>query len=148
MNTGEWSCLISFAWAPLSCSERRGSEKFKMKLYVTNGIRIHATPRQVNQRFRPLGQDDLMAICGLMSYRRVGYKFIKPLHDNTCRIDYGYMCIWTDCQTKSTFLISMKILANIITVNITLHWLSNHNRFHTCIVTCTFVFTNQDTVTL
>ena len=44
MTTGEWSCLISFAWAPLSCSERRGSEKFKMKIYVSSGIRTHATP--------------------------------------------------------------------------------------------------------
>ena len=25
------------------------------------------TPRQVNQRFRPLGHDALMKICGLMS---------------------------------------------------------------------------------
>ena len=46
MTTGEWSCLISFAWYPLSCSERRGgSEKFKMKIYVSSGIRTHASPR-------------------------------------------------------------------------------------------------------
>ena len=32
MTTGEWSCLISFAWDPLTCSEGRGgSEKFKIK---------------------------------------------------------------------------------------------------------------------
>ena len=46
MTTGEWSCLISFAWDPLTCSERRrGSEKFKMKIYVSSGIRTHASPR-------------------------------------------------------------------------------------------------------
>ena len=32
MTTGEWSCSISFTWAPLTYSERRGSEKFKMKI--------------------------------------------------------------------------------------------------------------------
>ena len=41
MTTGEWSCLISFTWAPLTCSERGGSEKFKMKIYVSSGIRTH-----------------------------------------------------------------------------------------------------------
>ena len=29
------------------------------------------TPRQVNQRFRPLGHDTLMMICGLKSFRIV-----------------------------------------------------------------------------
>ena len=41
MTTGEWSCLISFAWDPLSCSEQAGIEKFKMKIYVSSGIRTH-----------------------------------------------------------------------------------------------------------
>ena len=41
MTTGESSCLISFTWAPLTCSERGGSEKFKMKIYVSSGIRTH-----------------------------------------------------------------------------------------------------------
>ena len=46
MTTGEWSCLISFVWDPLTCSERRGGiEKFKMKIYVSSGIRTHASPR-------------------------------------------------------------------------------------------------------
>ena len=44
MTTGEWSCLISFTWTPLTCSERGGSEKFKMKIYVSSGIRTHTTP--------------------------------------------------------------------------------------------------------
>ena len=41
MTTGEWLCLISFAWDPLSCSEQAGIEKFKMKIYVSSGIRTH-----------------------------------------------------------------------------------------------------------
>ena len=40
--------MISFAWAQLTCSERGGSEKFKMKIYVSSGIRIHAT--QIHDR--------------------------------------------------------------------------------------------------
>ena len=52
-----------------------------------------ATLRQVNQRFRPLGHDGLMIFSGLMSYRIMGYKLIKQVRDNTCQIDYGYMCI-------------------------------------------------------
>ena len=47
--------------------------------------------------------DGLTMICGFMSDRIMGYKLIKPLRDNPCQIDYGYMCIWTDCQTKSHF---------------------------------------------
>ena len=73
MTTGEWSCLISFAWDPLTCSERRGgSEKFKMKIYVSSGIRTHASPRLEEQRFRPLGYDTLMQIWRLISYWIVG----------------------------------------------------------------------------
>ena len=46
MTTGEWSCLISFAWDPLTCSEgRRRREKFKMKIFFSSGIRTHASPR-------------------------------------------------------------------------------------------------------
>ena len=44
MTSGEWTCLISFAKAPLTCSERGGSEKFKMKIYVSSGIRTHTPP--------------------------------------------------------------------------------------------------------
>ena len=44
MTTGECSCLISFTWAPLTCSERGGSDKFKMKICVSSGIRTHTTP--------------------------------------------------------------------------------------------------------
>ena len=41
MTSGEWTCLISFATAPLTCSERGRSEKFKMKMYVSSGIRTY-----------------------------------------------------------------------------------------------------------
>ena len=44
MTSGEWTCLISFATAPFNCSERGGSEKFKMKIYVSSGIRTHTPP--------------------------------------------------------------------------------------------------------
>ena len=44
MTLGEWTCLISFATAPLTCSERGRSEKFKMKIYVSSGIRTHTLP--------------------------------------------------------------------------------------------------------
>ena len=53
----------------------------------------HASPRQESQRLRPLGHEGLMLIGGLMSYRIMGYTLIKLLRDNTCQIDYGYMCI-------------------------------------------------------
>ena len=43
-SRGIKKCLISFATAPLTCSERGGSEKFKMKIYVSSEIRTHTTP--------------------------------------------------------------------------------------------------------
>ena len=46
MTSGEWTCLISFATAPLTCSKRGRSEKFKMEIYVSSGIRSHTTPVQ------------------------------------------------------------------------------------------------------
>ena len=49
MNTGELSILISLTWAPLTCSERRGSEKIKMKIYVSSGIRTHTTQIKDNK---------------------------------------------------------------------------------------------------
>ena len=39
-------------------------------------------------------------------------------------------------------------IASIMTVYRTLHWVSNHNRLHTGIVTYPFVFINQNTVRL
>ena len=147
MTTGEWSCLISFTWAPLTCSKRRGSEKFQNKniCLQRDSNQHHTSPRQESQCLRPLGHEGLMMISSLMSYRIMGYKLIKPLRDNTCQIDYGYMCIRTECQTKLSFLISMQILASIVFVYRILNWVSNHNRFHTGIVTYPFVFIYQNT---
>ena len=108
MTSGEWTCLISFATAPLTCSERSGSEKFRMKICIQwDSNPCHSSPPQESQRLRPLGHEGLMVFSGLMSYRIMGYKLKKKLlHDNTCQLDYGYMCIWTECQTKLSFLIS------------------------------------------
>ena len=108
MTTGEWLCLISFALAPLSCSEREWAkiqnENVWLQLDSNPG---HATPRQVNQRIRPLDHGALMTICGLMSYRIVGYKLIKYITwQHVSNWFWLHVCIWTDCQTKSTFLIS------------------------------------------
>ena len=75
MTTGEWSCLISFAWALLRCSERGGTEKIQNENICVQWVSDprSASPRQVNQRIRPLGHDALMVNCGLMSYRIVGH---------------------------------------------------------------------------
>ena len=71
-----------------------GREKKNKKKMSPAGFEpTPGTMRQVNKRFRPLGHDSLMMICGIMSYRIVGYKLIKTLRDNTFQIDYGYMCI-------------------------------------------------------
>ena len=35
ITSSELSCLISFSWNPLSCSEQAGIEIFKMKIYVS-----------------------------------------------------------------------------------------------------------------
>ena len=69
MTSGEWTCLISFATAPLTCSERGGSEKFKMKIYnFMSPAGFEPTPRQSKtgqlQRLRPLGHEGLMVISG------------------------------------------------------------------------------------
>ena len=46
MTTGEWSCLISFAWDPLSCSEQAGIEKFNENTCLQrNSNPRHAMPQ-------------------------------------------------------------------------------------------------------
>ena len=52
ITTGEWSYLISFAFAPLSCSYREGSEKFKMKMYISSGIKTHDVTLKSNPRLK------------------------------------------------------------------------------------------------
>ena len=44
-STGEWSCLISFAWASSSCEEREASKQLKIKnVYI--GIRTNSLPHR------------------------------------------------------------------------------------------------------
>ena len=48
MTSGEWTCLISFATAPLTCSERGGSEKIQNEnICLQRDSNPHpASPRQ------------------------------------------------------------------------------------------------------
>ena len=46
---------------------------------------------------------------------------IKSRADNICQINYGKMGIWTDCQTKSAFLLPLKTYINSITINGNVH---------------------------
>ena len=66
MTSGEWTCLISFATAPLTCSERGGSEKFKMKICLQwdSNPRPRQSTTGMLQRLRPLGHEGLMVISG------------------------------------------------------------------------------------
>ena len=85
-------------------------------LQISQGIRFYfiilsspttaklgVTPRPVKRRFRPFGHAAFM-IMRINILHHSWIKLIKPLRDNTCQIHYGYMCTWTDSQTKSTFL--------------------------------------------
>ena len=95
MTSGEWTCLISFATAPLTCSERGGSEKFKMKYRSAAGFEPHnASPRQETQRLRPLGHEGLVVISAWFNVLQDnGIHISKNLRDNTCQLDNRYMCI-------------------------------------------------------
>ena len=48
MTTGEWSCLISFTWASLTCLERGESEKIQNEnlRFQRDSNPHHASPRQ------------------------------------------------------------------------------------------------------
>ena len=95
MTSGEWTCLISFAKALLTCSERGGSEKFKMKIYVSSGIRTHPTPvhdRKVSVLDRSATRFDGDQWFNVVQDN--GIQVLKKLlRDNTCQLDYGYTCI-------------------------------------------------------
>ena len=103
-----WMDMLDFICkAPLTCSER-GERKIQNEniCLQRDSNSHHASQQQESQRLRPLGHEGLMVISGLMSYWIMGYTFKKKLlRDNTCQLDYGYMCIWTECQTKLSFLI-------------------------------------------
>ena len=87
MTSGEWTCLISFATAPLTCSERGGSEKFKMKIYVSSGIRTHTTPVHDSKVSALDRHEGLMFLSGLMSYKVMGYKFKEKQTYVTIRVN-------------------------------------------------------------
>ena len=72
MTSGEWPCFISFATAPLTCSERERSEKIQNENIIfilclqRDSNQQHASPREEGQCLRPLGHEGLMVISGLM----------------------------------------------------------------------------------
>ena len=77
VNGHAWFHLQRLRW-PVGNGEE--AKKFKMKIYVSSGIRTHtASPRQESQRLRPLGHECLMVVSCLMSYRIMGYNFLKPV---------------------------------------------------------------------
>ena len=54
----------------------------------------HASPRHESQRHRPLGHEGLMVIKWFNVLQDNGIQIKKKmLRDNTCQLDYGYMCI-------------------------------------------------------
>ena len=78
-----------------------------------------------------------------MSYRIMGYRLITPLRDNTCQIDYGYMCIRTD---RANLHFSFRCRFNYYNYCLQNFVLAiKPLRFHTCIVTDKLVFMNKDT---
>ena len=62
-----------------------------------DSISHHESTRQESQRLRPLVHEGLLVVSSLMSHMIMVYKFKKLLRDNTGQLDYGYMCIWTEC---------------------------------------------------
>ena len=102
LTTSEWSCLISFARSPPSW--RRGKTR-KIKIYVSAGNRT-SDPWLFSRTstWRPLGYREsyLSAFRTLAIQWQVMRKVTleKPTRGNAAyQIDYGYICIATDCQT-------------------------------------------------
>ena len=48
MTTNELTCLISFAWDPLSCSEQAEIENFKIEIYVYRTLHWLSKHKRVN----------------------------------------------------------------------------------------------------
>ena len=91
MTSGECLCLISFATAPLTCSVRGGSEKFKMKIHVSSGIRTNTTPvhdRKVSA-FDRTGQ---RSPCKWNQARpfTCSHSFLDPRYDESYKALYIY----------------------------------------------------------
>ena len=87
ITTGEWSCLISFARASLSCKKRKTSEKFKMNIYNMPPLGIEpATLGFPTGRFRPLGHRDRCFAAFKNSYNNVNAE-----SDRECQ---GILKLW------------------------------------------------------
>ena len=131
MTTGEWSCLISFTWAPPTCSERRGSEKFKMKIYVsrytTTGLIKHEKlPFWLNQN-----KDKSYSFKTLHSTRTKQAKSI---------IERGFMCRQEPAQPAISYLMSCKC-NKIYKINVFINFwsimrrLQQDHEVYTCVQT-------------
>ena len=114
-------CVIFVQSTKIGTHEIKAIHSICLQRYSNQRTR-HVTPRHVNQRLRPLGHYALMMISGLMSYRIIGYKLMKPLRDNTCQIDM------VTCKFSYLNVYLASII--IIIVYRTLHWILYHNRFH------------------
>ena len=97
---------MQYDFAYLKCTCRQIAASVCCGMLINN-MSVSDETSLLSSEVECMGLDGLMMICGLIFFRIVWYKFIKPLRDNTCQIDNGYMCIWTVCQTKSTCLIPM-----------------------------------------
>ena len=73
MTAGDWSCLISFTLAPLSCSEQRGDEKFKIKINVSSGIPTHVRYSATGKSARACSSYE----CFILRARRLSCKLLK-----------------------------------------------------------------------
>ena len=80
--------MLDFICMDTAVRNGEGAKNSKMKIYVSSGIR--------SPWFNVLPDS------GIQIYKTISWQQVS-------NIDYGYICIWfwTDCQTKSIFLISM-----------------------------------------
>ena len=112
LTIGEWLCLIPSARHPPSCTARKTSEKFKLKIHVCIG---NLASEQTGCLRLPSHQNICILRLILLQYSEVtgneGGR-LKTLETSTrgktmYHTDDGYMCIGTDCQIKSAFLSQM-----------------------------------------
>ena len=103
VNCHAWFQLHWIHWA---VGNRLGLKNSKWKYMSRAGFQPkprHATTGETalsTTRSRHLDSD-----LWIIVLQDSGIKLITPLRDNTCQSYYSYMCIWTDCLTKSTFLV-------------------------------------------
>ena len=100
MTTGELPCLISFASDPLSCSEQAGIETFKMKIFVSSGIRTHAMPRETALWIaRPRWLDIKWCI-----YSLTIYSYMNTYGHVTMQV-WNRLCFGSECKVMSIVII-------------------------------------------